>query len=200
MHAQERTVVLGREQILSLIFSATENHQKECFGYLFGHLRRGKEYRVIAARQCARMIERKKGCLRQSRRAGEQIWKFMKVSARLFPYLGDFHSHPITSLYHAAYGLSDEDLGNIFDHDRICVVITLVRRGNRALEWCLKDHRTRLRGSYGDFDFHILAYGPLRTSEDKLARDERKLPRVQRLRLSVSRWTFRAFNRAIKKL
>jgi hypothetical protein len=180
-------VAIHREPLLAMLHASVEMYNRECLGLMYGYCpSKGRDCFVITnAIQLAAVFH--SYCrVRHSIRADKRVRKFKAAAPKVFQYLADF-------------SLSDQDLLNIDPSDRFSLLIAIIRRGKRRLKWCLKSRKTRLRGSLGDFDFHILSYWPIRNGGGKLVADDRGIPRVERMPIRVARGTLALLNRATKK-
>lgn len=194
------TVYIEREPLLSMVFAAVELFNRECLGYLFGYSS-GKptNYFIITnAVQLAAVVRRTRCGVHQSKRACKRIGGLIEKAPKLFPYLADFHSHPHPKMWRGSSGLSEEDRKSMTDAEEFCIIIALSPRGERLLEWTMRDDGTRLRGSLGRFDVHFTAHRVVRDDEKKPVKDEQGIQQTERLPLQVAKATLNALNRAAK--
>ena len=154
--------------------AAAEVYNRECLGYIFGRkpTKRQNRFVVTSAITCAAVVRRTNAHVRQSERAFRRMNELMQAEPASFPWLGDFHSHP-SRPYRLACDLSVEDLNSMAPDDyRFGILVSISRRGKRPLEWRLKSRRTRLRGTLGKFDFHLVAHQLIRDAAGTAIRDE----------------------------
>lgn len=198
--AELPTVYIEREPLLSMMFAAVENYNRECLGYLFGHSS-GKPKRcfvITNADQLVGVVNRATDQVRQSKRAGHRLNGLLEKAPKLFPYIADFHSHPHKKMWPGLSELSEVDRKSMGDADEFCIIIAIARRGNRILEWTLRDDGTRLRGSLDRFDVHFTAHRVVHDDEKKPVKDEKGIQKTERLPIRVAKTTLRALNRANK--
>jgi hypothetical protein len=130
----------------------------------------------------------------------------MKSAPALYRCLGDFHSHPASGPFKRPFFISDEDARSMTDKDHcVGVILTIsrrARRGSHLLDWRLKSNGTRLRGTLGDFNVHLMVYRVLRNRKGDVRRHKSTVPRkagvpmTERLPIHVAPTTLKALNRA----
>ena len=194
------TVYIEREPLLNILMAAAEVYNRECLGYIFGRkpTKRQNRFVVTSAITCAAVVRRTNAHVRQSERAFRRMNELMQAEPASFPWLGDFHSHP-SRPYRLACDLSAEDLNNMVTDDyRFGILVSISRRGKRPLEWRLKSRRTRLRGTLGKFDFHLVAHQLIRDAAGTAIRDEHGKPKARRLAIEVASQTLKSLNRSAR--
>lgn len=195
-------VYLEREPLLGMLMSAVEVYNRECFGYIFGRKpnRRREHFVITSAFNCAGISRRTNLEVRQSQRACDRLHNIQTSAPGLFPYIGYFHSHAAAGRHRAKSDPSVFDRKTIArDDGDFGVIITIARRGSRLLDWRLKSKRTRLRGSLGTFDCHVIAFTPVRSEQGEILKDVDDAPLIRRMELVVARSTLRALNRARRR-
>lgn len=193
------SVYIEREPLLAMLFSAAEVYNRECLGYLFGYgpSKKRDHYIVTSALNLSAIVRRTNRKVQQSHNGWMRLNQLIVTAPKLYPYLGDFHSHPGIPSLGRSLALSDADLQGMTAKDySFGVIISIMRRGKNRMEWRLKSRRTRLRGTIGRFDVHLVAYQIVRDGEGKPVKSDEGSLVGERMTLIIPRSVLVALNRA----
>jgi len=159
------TVHINREPLLNMLLAAAETYNRECLGYVFGSgpTRKRRFFRITNVIAIQGVRRRTNVEIEQSQRSWKRLHGYIKSSLRLYPILGDFHSHPASGPYKKSIEMSETDImGMRKDSDaKIGIIIGISSRTKKRVLWNVPvrgPHTGILRGSLAGFTFKVCAY------------------------------------------
>jgi len=176
-------IYISEQAFLSIILSAAEVYNRECYGLLFGYSLPGKTIveGAIAYQTAERKFSQVSLYERQSKIIQEVIREFPKHA-----YVGEFHSHPFFRGWAGDVGLGPEDASGIREPEVQLVVAINPRK--RSVDWSTNRDGT-LSGTLAGFHFRIGAYRILPPAEKaeakprKRGRGRKEKPGLERARV-----------------
>jgi hypothetical protein len=176
-------IYISEQAFLSVILSAAEVYNRECYGLLFGYSLPGKTIveGAIAYQTAERKFSQVSLYERQHKIIQRVIHEFPKHA-----YVGEFHSHPFFRGAAGDVALGPEDAFGIREPEIQLVVAINPRK--RSVRWSTNRTGT-LSGTLAGFHFRIAGYHVLPREQTKTKgkpgrrRSKKDRPRLVRARV-----------------
>lgn len=155
-------VHVEKEPFEQMLLAAVDPFKKECFGYIFGKKpsRTGNEY-VVSKIQIVQSVIRphKFTEVEHMKRSKKRMFDIFRAYPKLYPLMGDFHSHPEYGSDQRSVELSVHDIQDmsVSSWCEIAFVVRISSRSTERLEWISKSGGG-VRGSFGDYVVDINVY------------------------------------------
>lgn len=170
-------VYIEKEPFKHMLLAAVDVFKKECFGYVFGRkpTRINNRYRVTDVIVLQSVIRGKDSRARKfteidhMKRSRQRMFEIFDSYSRLYPLLGDFHSHPEYGTDPRSVELSDRDIMDMKDASwcKIAFVIRISTRTKERLEWYQKQDGG-VRGSFGCYVVDVNVYRLIKDNGDRI--------------------------------
>lgn len=153
-------VYIEKEPFLNMVWSAIESFNRECLGFLFGK-KLSKDYNSFVIEnavniQLARV--RKNLEVQQSKASSNRTDAIVKKYGKLYPFIGDFHSHPEWHKHKRLALPSDQDK-EAMKKDKIDLsIIIKISSVNKDRPIWENASGGGIHGSLDKYKFHINAF------------------------------------------
>ena len=154
-------VYIEKESFLNMVWSAIEPFNRECLGLLFGKKPSKNRNNFVVENainvQLARV--RKNLKVQQSHASSNRVDEITDKYPKLFPFIGDFHSHPEWRQNKRVALPSDQDKEAIFKDKIDLSIIIKISSINKDRPTWETIPGSGISGSLGRYKFHINAFG-----------------------------------------
>lgn len=154
-------VYIEKEPLLDMVLASIETFRRECLGLLFGRTpsRTRNYFHITNAVNIQLARKRKNKEIEQSKISEEKIREMCGQYPRLYPLIGDFHSHPEWGQYRRVATMSDTDLEDMRkrrDELKVCLVVKISLINKERVVWEPASDGG-IKGSLAKYKFHINA-------------------------------------------
>lgn len=154
-------VYIENEPLLDVILASIETFKRECLGLLFGRVpsRTRNYFHITNAVNIQLAKKRKNTEIEQSHISEEKIREMCSQYPRLYPLIGDFHSHPEWGQYRREAAMSDtdiEDMRKRREELKVCIVVKISLINKERVVW-ESTNDDGIKGSLAKYKFHINA-------------------------------------------
>lgn len=152
-------VYIEREPLMNMIMASIETFKRECLGDIFGIMpSRDKNYFVITNALPIQLAKKRKNLgIEQSGRSKKNMRAVYDKYPRLFPCIGDFHSHPEFGSLQRLPVMSDTDIADMINQDMALGIVIKISSVNKERILWESASGGGVRGSLGKYKFHINA-------------------------------------------
>lgn len=163
------TVYIEKEPFLNMVWSAIESFNRECLGYMFGKCPT-KDHNFFVVEnavniQLARV--RKNMEVQQSRASSNRTEGVVEKYGRLYPFIGDFHSHPEWHKRKRLAVPSEQDKkAMIQDNIKLSIIIKISTINKERLLW-ENISSGGVHGSLDKYKFHLNAFSMISDKSSK---------------------------------
>ena len=154
-------VYIEKEPLLDMVLASVETFKRECLGLLFGRAssRTRNYFHITNVVNIQLARKRKNKEIEQSKISEEKIKEMCSQYPRLYPVIGDFHSHPEWGQCRRQATMSDADLEDMKkrrEELKVCLVIKISLINKERVVWEPVGDGG-VRGSLAKYKFHINA-------------------------------------------
>lgn len=154
-------VYIEKEPFLIMLMSAVDPFKRECLGYLVGKKpnRRYNSYLIESVVTVSSARMRKNSEIEQSQGSLKRMRDIFNSYNRLYPLVGDFHSHPEWGTHDGSPELTDKDIADmkVSKPGYLEIVIGIsTRKRQSSLAWQVVNGC--VKGSLSKYIFEVNAY------------------------------------------
>lgn len=152
-------VYIEQEPMKNMVWSAVEVFNRECLGFVFGR-KPSKKYNsfVIENAVNIQMATRRNLEVKQSKTSSDRMDAIIDKYGGLYPFIGDFHSHPEWRTHKRLADLSEDDVKSMKE-DKICLsIIIKISSINKDRPIWGNVSGGGIQGSLDRYKFHINAF------------------------------------------
>lgn len=154
-------VYIEKEPFLNMVWSAIETFNRECLGFVFGKKpSKSRNYFTVENVVNIQLAKVRKNLkVHQSQAGSDRVDKVVNKYPKLFPFIGDFHSHPEWRQHKRLALPSDQDKESMLKDQIDLSIIIKISSINKDRPIWETVPEGGVNGSLDRYKFYINAFG-----------------------------------------